>query len=407
MTSMALWHLELLPGQSYPIMVQRDFKITNAALGEELADENGRSVVRITHQPVNPRDLADDSDSDSDDFSFDDEDDEEEEEIDMEKLKAAINGKNGKKGKKAEEEDEEEDEDEEDDEDFEEPTATAIACSLIPGKIEQASLNLTFVADEVVMFEVTGNNPVHLMGNYIHQEADHHHGHDDYEDMSDEEDFSLDEDSEDEDVSMTEDASNRFQEVKEDAKPKKAEAAAPKEVANKKRKAETQETDSKRSTTSTTEKKAATPTAAEKKADQAAKKQKTEAAKPAEKKKEAAEKPEEKSSKKQTLPSGLIIEDFKVGDGPVAKKGKRLGMRYIGKLMNGKQFDANTSGAPFNFRLGAGEVIKGWDQGLEGMKVGGERQLTIPAKLAYGTQKIQGIPAGSTLKFDVKLVSVR
>lgn len=149
-------HLELLPGQSYPIMVQRDFKITNAALGEELADENGRSVVRITHQPVNPRDLADDSDSDSDDFSFDDEDDEEEEEIDMEKLKAAINGKNGKKGKKAEEEDEEEDEDEEDDEDFEEPTATAIACSLIPGKIEQASLNLTFVADEVVMFEVTG-----------------------------------------------------------------------------------------------------------------------------------------------------------------------------------------------------------------------------------------------------------
>lgn len=137
-------------------MVQRDFKITNAALGEELADETGRSVVRITHQPVNPRDLADDSDSDDDDFSFDDEDDEEEEEIDMEKLKAAINGKNGKKGKKAEEEDEEEDEDEEDDEDFEEPTATAIACSLIPGKIEQASLNLTFVADEVVMFEVTG-----------------------------------------------------------------------------------------------------------------------------------------------------------------------------------------------------------------------------------------------------------
>jgi FK506-binding nuclear protein len=242
----------------------------------------------------------------------------------------------------------------------------------------------------------------------------------------DEEDFSLDEDSEDEDVSMTEDASNRFQEVKEDAKPKKAEgtlltslapwkqaydlplpAAAPKEVANKKRKAETQETDSKRSTTSTTEKKAATPTAAEKKADQAAKKQKTEAAKPAEKKKEAAEKPEEKSSKKQTLPSGLIIEDFKVGDGPVAKKGKRLGMRYIGKLMNGKQFDANTSGAPFNFRLGAGEVIKGWDQGLEGMKVGGERKLTIPAKLAYGSQKIQGIPAGSTLNFEVKLVSVR
>lgn len=102
-------------------------------------------------------------------------------------------------------------------------------------------------------------------------------------------------------------------------------STAPKETANKKRKAETQETDSKRSTASATEKKAATPTAAEKKAEQAAKKQKTE--KPAEKKKEAAEKPEQKSAKKQTLPSGLIIEDFKIGDGPVAKKGKRLGMR--------------------------------------------------------------------------------
>jgi FK506-binding nuclear protein len=161
--------------------------------------------------------------------------------------------------------------------------------------------------------------------------------------IGDEEDFSLDEDSEDEDISMTEEVSHRFEEVKEDAKPKKAEgtllsifsrswpnkclSSAAKEAANKKRKAETQETDSKRSTASATEKKAATPTAAEKKAEQASKKQKTEAAKPVEKKKEAAQKPEQKSSKKQTLASGLIIEDFKVGDGPVAKKGKRLGMR--------------------------------------------------------------------------------
>jgi FK506-binding nuclear protein len=70
-------------------------------------------------------------------------------------------------------------------------------------------------------------------------------------------------------------------------------------------------------------------------------------------------KKEEKKSAKQTLPSGLIIEDTKVGDGPAAKQGKRLGMRYIGKLTSGKQFDANTSGAPFKFVLGRGEVIKG------------------------------------------------
>ncbi|NXD32555.1 FKBP4 protein, partial [Spelaeornis formosus] len=104
--------------------------------------------------------------------------------------------------------------------------------------------------------------------------------------------------------------------------------------------------------------------------------------------------------------NGLIIEDVTVGDGPIAKTGKRLGMRYIGKLENGKQFDANTSGKAFTFVLGRGEVIKGWDQGLVGMHVGGERRLTIPAPLAYGNQKLPGIPKGSTLKFDVKLVSV-
>ena len=140
-------------------MVVRDFKITNAALGEEIADENGRSVVKIVHQPVNPRELADDSDSD-DEFSDEDFEDEEEEEVDMEALKAAINGKKSKKADAAEEEDDEE-EDEEEDEDFEaDAQTTAVLCSLIPGKIEQAQLNLVFVKEEVVMFEVTGKKYV-------------------------------------------------------------------------------------------------------------------------------------------------------------------------------------------------------------------------------------------------------
>jgi FK506-binding nuclear protein len=81
--------------------------------------------------------------------------------------------------------------------------------------------------------------------------------------------------------------------------------------------------------------------------------------------------------------------------------------RYIGKLDNGKQFDANTGGSPFSFALGRGEVIKGWDEGLVGMAVGGERKLTIPANLAYGNQKIPGIPKGSTLNFEVKLLAIK
>jgi len=81
--------------------------------------------------------------------------------------------------------------------------------------------------------------------------------------------------------------------------------------------------------------------------------------------------------------------------------------RYVGKLESGKQFDANTGGAPFSFVLGRGEVIKGWDEGLAGMAVGGERKLTIPANLAYGNQKIPGIPKNSTLLFDVKLLAIK
>lgn len=82
-------------------------------------------------------------------------------------------------------------------------------------------------------------------------------------------------------------------------------------------------------------------------------------------------------------------------------------MRYIGKLQNGKVFDKNVSGKPFNFGLGRGEVIKGWDLGIAGMQIGGERRLTIPASLAYGSQSLPGIPKNSTLIFDVKLLTMK
>ncbi len=104
---------------------------------------------------------------------------------------------------------------------------------------------------------------------------------------------------------------------------------------------------------------------------------------------------------------GVTIDDRKIGTGRVAKNGDSVGVRYIGKLQNGKQFDANKKGKPFTFKVGKGQVIKGWDVGVVGMSIGGERRLTIPASLAYGRQALPGIPANSTLTFDVKLLEIK
>ena len=83
-------------------------------------------------------------------------------------------------------------------------------------------------------------------------------------------------------------------------------------------------------------------------------------------------------------------------------------MRYVGRLTNGKQFDANMTGKPFSFKLGKGEVIAGWDEGIKGMQVGGQRRLTCPPKLAYGKAGAPpDIPSNSTLVFDVKLLEIK
>jgi len=89
------------------------------------------------------------------------------------------------------------------------------------------------------------------------------------------------------------------------------------------------------------------------------------------------------------------------------KKGDMVSMRYIGKFTDGKVFDKNVKGKPFSFKLGAGEVIKGWDEGIAGMQAGGERLLVVPPKLGYGNRKIDGIPAGSTLRFECKLIEIK
>lgn len=107
--------------------------------------------------------------------------------------------------------------------------------------------------------------------------------------------------------------------------------------------------------------------------------------------------------------SGLEYWDIKVGTGAVAETGKNVQVDYTGWLTTGKKFDSSVgTGHPFDFMLGGGQVIKGWDEGVVGMKVGGKRQLRIPPDLAYGAAGYSGvIPPNSTLIFDVRLVEVK
>jgi FKBP-type peptidyl-prolyl cis-trans isomerase FkpA len=106
--------------------------------------------------------------------------------------------------------------------------------------------------------------------------------------------------------------------------------------------------------------------------------------------------------------SGVIIEDLKVGGGATATSGKVVSAHYAGRFPDGNKFDSSyDAGVPIEFLLGAGKVIKGWDIGIEGMKVGGKRKLTIPPELAYGARGGGPIPPNATLVFEVELVGVK
>lgn len=107
--------------------------------------------------------------------------------------------------------------------------------------------------------------------------------------------------------------------------------------------------------------------------------------------------------------SGLEILDLQVGSGAEARSGKTVDVHYTGWLLDGREFDSSRGrGKPLSFQLGSGMVIRGWDEGVEGMKVGGLRKLRIPADLAYGSRGAGDvIPPNSTLLFEVELVAVR
>ena len=114
-------------------------------------------------------------------------------------------------------------------------------------------------------------------------------------------------------------------------------------------------------------------------------------------------------SKDEEVETGeLIIEDLKVGQGDPVEKYDIVTVNYTGWLKDGTKFDSslNPGRNPFRFTVGAGQVIKGWDEGIPGMKIGGKRKLTIPPNMGYGNRDMGAIPANSTLIFEVDLLGI-
>lgn len=125
-------------------------------------------------------------------------------------------------------------------------------------------------------------------------------------------------------------------------------------------------------------------------------------------------KPEEKGNSMEpentvTTDSGLKYADIKVGEGETPSKGQTVVVHYTGTLENGTKFDSSRDrGKPFSFKIGVGQVIKGWDEGVGSMQVGGRRKLIIPAELGYGSRGAGGvIPPNATLIFDVELLEIK
>ena len=105
------------------------------------------------------------------------------------------------------------------------------------------------------------------------------------------------------------------------------------------------------------------------------------------------------------LAEELVIEDLEMGEGRAAESGDRVAVHYTGWLLDGKKFDSSLDrGQAFVFQLGARQVIRGWDEGVQGMQVGGKRRLTIPPEYGYGDRDLGVIPPNSTLVFDVELL---
>ncbi|KAI1760977.1 hypothetical protein GGR53DRAFT_55225 [Hypoxylon sp. FL1150] len=345
------------------------------------------------------------------------EDSDEEMDDDSAKPKANGVGKVSKKGKEPAVSSDDEDDDESIDSntlDLEE----LVVCTLDTERNYQQTLDITIGPDEEVFFVVKGTHTVYLTGNYLIDTEDVSSDEDDEDGYGME---GIDEyDTEDSEVDDLDDlADPRITEIDTD------EEEAPKLVAaatkgKNKRPAEDASLEDLMA-------KAEEPKLSKKQQ----KKLKNNRGEPIESKTEPAKDAAAKGDKKVQFAknleqgptgsgaaekgaglgvkvvSGVTVDDRKVGSGRAVKKGNKVEVRYIGKLENGKVFDSNKKGKPFSFSVGKGEVIKGWDIGVQGMTVGGERRLTIPANLAYGSKGVADIPPNSTLIFDVKLLAIK
>ncbi|KAF2124159.1 hypothetical protein P153DRAFT_390706 [Dothidotthia symphoricarpi CBS 119687] len=344
------------------------------------------------------------------------------------------------KGKAKITDDDVSDDDDEDDSDDEDDEAEEfVLCTLDPEKNFQQTLDITVREGEEVYFSVDGTHDIYVTGNYIAFADDHDHDdEDDEEDDGLEYDLSPDEDElelgESEEDELDDLSDPRITEVEsEEEAPKLVESSKK----GKKRPAEEEVTLDDLISKTNGEQKVSKKQAKKLKkndgqavvgADEVAKKVEKAEAPSADKKKvqfaknlelgptgspigkvEApkAEAPKKEAAKGPRNVGGVTIDDKKDGKGRAAKKGDRVEMRYIGKLKNGKVFDSNKKGKPFSFKLGVGQVIKGWDVGVAGMTAGSERRLTIPANLAYGKKGAPpDIPGNSDLIFDIKCISV-
>ncbi|KAJ3863156.1 hypothetical protein EV359DRAFT_82631 [Lentinula novae-zelandiae] len=384
--ALGVWGIELEGGKTVEICPPQDIKITNVALGDVLVDTNERTSFKLGF-PL----LGEDSD---------DEDDEDDEDEDQDKAK-------------------------------DEKNAVVTVCSLTAGKIEQANVDIILLDEQVYKFQVVGKNTICLSGYYVDQTANEPPEESGFPGFSDEEDddedvhdlryVSSDVEMPPDGLDMDSDASDLEEDEKAIATGSKRgrDSVASNDIAKHPSKAEKKKNKKQKLQDGT----AAAPGVAEKTVGKETEEKKVDvkttkktdaktSAKKGEEKKTDGKKGEEKKDKtklkEKELPSGLKIQDATIGTGPMAKNGQLVSMRYIGKLANGKIFDQNTKGSPFVFRLGEGEVIKGWDQGIVGMQVGGERTLTVPPTLGYGKRgSLPQIPGNATLSFEVKCVSIK
>jgi len=300
---------------------------------------------------------------------------------------------------------------------------------------EQKQLDLYFEEGEKVVFYITGQDPVHLTGYYVPEDMGGFDGMDSEDELDEEElknrllasgeatpeDF---EDSEDEEVTPPPPQKEAPKENPKGKKAKKennaqannakattppaAKPNTPKGTPAKETPAKNTPKGGKNEQTSPAP--AAAAAGGKRKAEATtpkAKKGKSTPTSPEATESSAPGTPSADKGLPRQMPNGLRVTDVNIGSGDVAKPGGFVRVKYVGRLENGHKFDSMEKNSGFRFRLGVGEVIKGWDMGVKGMRVGGKRTLAIPPALAYGPRGAPpDIPPNATLNFEVELIGV-